>query len=106
FAILFGTGALRRSRGRGFQGYGLSSGAREVAELLARRGASFLSDLARGTGRVPSAVEEGLWELVARGLVTGDGIAGLRVLLQPENKRRGSARHLRSIPGGRGSQRT
>ena len=85
---------------------GLSSEAGEVADFLARRGASFLSEIARGTGRVPAAVEDALWELVARGLVTGDGIAGLRVLLQPESKRRSSARHLRSIPGGRGAQRT
>ena len=85
---------------------GLSSEAREVADFLTRRGASFLGEIARGTGRVPTAVEGALWELVARGLVTGDGIAGLRVLLQPEAKRQATRRHLRSLPGGRGSQRT
>ena len=40
-------------------GAGLSSEAREVADYLARRGASFLSEIARGTGRVPAAVENG-----------------------------------------------
>jgi ATP-dependent Lhr-like helicase len=74
---------------------GLSEPAREVMDYLARRGASFLSDVARGTGRLPTQVEEALWELVARGLVTGDGIAGLRMLLQPESKRQSTDRHLR-----------
>ncbi len=72
---------------------GLSDPAREVAETLRQHGASFLSDLARHTGRLPTQVEDGLWELVACGLVTGDGIAGLRTLLMPEMKRR-PARHL------------
>jgi len=85
---------------------GLSREARDVHEYLARRGASFLSEIARGTRQVPATVEDALWELVAHGLVTGDGIAGLRVLLQPESKRLRSRPHLRSLPGGRGSQRT
>jgi len=80
---------------------GLSREAREVAAYLAQRGASFLTDIARGTGHVPAAVEDALWELVAHGLVTGDGIAGLRALLQPEVKRRGSRRRLRVLRGGR-----
>ncbi|MDQ7848765.1 MAG: DEAD/DEAH box helicase [Armatimonadota bacterium] len=80
---------------------GLSQEARDVAAYLEQRGASFLTDIARGTGYVPAAVEDALWELVARGLVTGDGIAGLRVLLQPEVKRRGLRRRLRVLRGGR-----
>jgi len=83
----------------------LSREARDVAAYLALRGASFLNDLSRGTGHVPAAVEDALWELVARGLVTGDGIAGLRVLLQPEVKRRAPRRRLRAIRGGRIPQR-
>ncbi len=84
---------------------GLSREARDVAGYLAQRGASFLSEIARATGHVPAAVEDGLWELVARGMVTGDGIAGLRVLLQPEVKRRNPRRRLRAIRGGRLPQR-
>jgi ATP-dependent Lhr-like helicase len=80
---------------------GLSHPAREVADFLARRGASFLADLARGTGRLAAEVEDALWELVARGLVTGDGVAGLRVLLQPEAKRRSSQPRLVRVVGGR-----
>ena len=45
-------------------------------------------------------VEDALWELVAAGLVTGDGIAGLRTLLLPERERRPRrAAHLRALPG-------
>jgi len=78
----------------------VSSLAREVFGYLKDHGAAFLNDIARATGRLPTQTEEALWELVARGLVTGDGIAGLRTLLLPESKRRSSPRHLRGIRGG------
>jgi ATP-dependent Lhr-like helicase len=73
--------------------------ARAVLTHLARHGASFLADLARATGLLPAAAEEALWTLVARGLVTGDGTAGLRTLLRPESERR--PRRLRAVRGGR-----
>ncbi|MGH7897601.1 MAG: Lhr family helicase, partial [Candidatus Binatia bacterium] len=82
----------------------LSPVAGEVYEFLVRRGASFLGDLARGLRRLPNEVEDALWELVASGLVTGDGIAGLRTLLLPEEKRQSRKRHLRALPG-RGGRR-
>jgi ATP-dependent Lhr-like helicase len=66
---------------------GLSAPAREVLGVLARAGASFLTDLVHQTGRLAMEVEEALWELVACGLVTGDGMAGLRTLLLPDIKR-------------------
>ena len=65
----------------------LSPMALEVARYLDRHGASFLNDIARGTGLLKVKVEEALWQLVAHGLATGDGIAGLRVLLTPDHKR-------------------
>jgi ATP-dependent Lhr-like helicase len=79
----------------------LSPIARQVGEHLDRRGASFLADIAREIRRLPSETEEALWELVAAGLVTGDGVAGLRTLLLPEKERRPrrAARHLRALPG-------
>jgi ATP-dependent Lhr-like helicase len=84
---------------------GLSAPAREVAETLKQHGASFLSDLAWHTGRLPIQIEDGLWELVACGLVTGDGMAGLRTLLMPEMKRRPTrrlaGRWLRGRPSAR-----
>jgi len=82
----------------------LSYSARVVARYLKDSGASFLADIARGTGLLRSQAEEALWELVARGLVTGDGIAGLRVLLTPEVKRQ-PGRRLRLLAGGRSMER-
>jgi ATP-dependent Lhr-like helicase len=74
--------------------------AREVAQFLQRHGASFLGDIAAGTGLLKVKAEEALWELVARGVATGDGVAGLRVLLTPEVKRQGGRARLRVISGG------
>ncbi|HSE87295.1 MAG TPA: DEAD/DEAH box helicase [Candidatus Binatia bacterium] len=83
----------------------LSPMARDVARYLEQRGASFLTDIAKGTGLLKVKVEEALWQLVAHGLATGDGIAGLRVLLTPEHKRVGKRRSLRVISGGRSAER-
>jgi ATP-dependent Lhr-like helicase len=86
----------------------LSPVAVAVLEHLERRGASFLADIARAVRHLPTEVEDALWELVASGLVTGDGIAGLRTLLLPEKDRQSRkpkrGTHLRSIPG-RGTRR-
>ena len=74
--------------------------ARAVLAHLRHRGASFLADVARALGRLPTEVEDALWELVASGLVTGDGIAGLRTLLLPEHERRPRrSTHLRALRG-------
>ena len=80
----------------------LSSAAGDVLAHLEHHGASFLTDIARATGQLPSKTEDALWELVARGLVTGDGIAGLRTLLLPEVKRRQPRHRLRALRGGAG----
>jgi ATP-dependent Lhr-like helicase len=74
----------------------LSPVARRVAAHLERRGASFVADIARAIGCLAPQVEEALWELVSRGLVTGDGIAGLRLLLKPQEDRRLPHRRQRS----------
>jgi ATP-dependent Lhr-like helicase len=79
--------------------------AREVAQFLQRHGASFLGDIAAGTGLLKVKAEEALWELVARGVATGDGVAGLRVLLTPEVKRQGKRARLRVISGGQARAR-
>ena len=75
----------------------LSHPAREVLEQLRLLGASFLRDLVLATGRLPSEVEDGLWELVAAGLVTADGFDNLRALIDPK-RRRGEGRHRASRP--------
>lgn len=71
----------------------LSHPAREVADALRARGASFLPELVKTTGRLASEVEDGLWELAAAGLVTADGYENLRALVDP--KRRGSSSRTR-----------
>ena len=63
--------------------------AAEVLDLLSDRGASFLPDIISGTRRLPSEVENALWQLVAAGLVTADGFGALRGLVN------GSARRVR-----------
>src|SRR5438876_562799 len=66
----------------------LSHSARAVLEALDARGASFFGDLVNATGLLRTAVEQGLAELVAWGLVTSDSFAGLRALLVPSDRRR------------------
>jgi ATP-dependent Lhr-like helicase len=68
-----------------------SHAAREVLTQIEQRGASFFADLVRATGRLASEVEDGLWELVAAGLVTADGFENLRSLVDPK-RRRGEGR--------------
>jgi ATP-dependent helicase Lhr and Lhr-like helicase len=53
----------------------------DVLSVMAERGALFPPDLAASTGRLPSEIEEALWEAVARGLVTADGFRAVRSLL-------------------------
>jgi ATP-dependent Lhr-like helicase len=65
----------------------LSHPAREVLDTLQRRGASFLPEIVKATGRLTSEVEDGLWELAAAGLVTADGFENLRALVDPRRRR-------------------
>jgi len=81
----------------------LSHAAQGVLAVLRERGASFFADLARGSGRLASEVEDALWELVAAGLVTADGLENLRALIDPK-RRRGEGRGRTTRPrhaGGR-----
>ena len=71
----------------------LSSNSSEVLGFLKRRGASFLADVIRGTGKTKDDVEVALWELVATGLITADGFDNLRALIDP--KPRANQRHGR-----------
>jgi len=65
----------------------LSAVAQDLRRALHDRGASFFADLARMTNHLPTEVEDGLWELVAAGLVTGDGFDNLRALMDPRRRR-------------------
>lgn len=81
---------------------GLSHAGREVFEALSSRGASFFVDLVRETKRLPSEVEDALWELTAGGLVTADGFENLRALIDPKRRRgegRGQTRRPRHAAG-------
>ena len=76
----------------------IDSSAQKVFDFLERSGASFQSEIELRTGLLGTQVEEALWQLVASGLVTGDGLAGLRSLLLPPDRRR-RARRLRARRG-------
>lgn len=65
----------------------LSPPAASILAALTSAGASFFDDIVRMTGLPLAEVEDGIWELVAAGKVTGDGFAGLRALLVPPSKR-------------------
>jgi ATP-dependent Lhr-like helicase len=65
----------------------LSPIAQDLHQYLMTRGASFFGDLVRSTQHLPAEVEQGLWELVASGLITADGFDSLRALLDPRRRR-------------------
>ncbi|MDH5669442.1 MAG: DEAD/DEAH box helicase, partial [Nitrospira sp.] len=65
----------------------LSTVAQDLRRTLAERGACFFADLSRATGHLATEVEEGLWELIAAGLVTADGFDNLRSLFDPHRRR-------------------
>jgi ATP-dependent Lhr-like helicase len=68
--------------------------AADVLAVLRRRGACFRSELAPASGRMDAEIDEGLWDLVARGIVTADAFSAVRSLLSARGRRR---------PGGRRS---
>src|SRR5579872_7176202 len=71
---------------RRYEMTGLSHAAQEVFAEIQRRGAPFFADIVRGTKRLPSEVEEALWQLVAAGLVTADGFDALRSLIDAKRR--------------------
>ncbi len=58
----------------------------DVLDALRSRGACFRPELAPVTGRLPAEVDEGLWDLVARGLVTADAFSAVRSLLSARDR--------------------
>ena len=78
---------------------------REVLDALRGRGALFHSELQTVTHRLPTEVEEGLWDGVARGLITADGFNAVRSLLHARTRfARRQRPHRR--PGSRGRRGT
>ncbi|MGH2786963.1 MAG: DEAD/DEAH box helicase [Actinomycetota bacterium] len=64
----------------------------DVLDALRENGALFQSDLIAITRRLPTEVEEALWDAVARGLVTADGFGTVRSLLARRSAARASTR--------------
>ncbi len=62
--------------------------ARETLAALRAGGPAFHQDLVARTGLLSAQVERGLAELASWGIVTADGMAGLRALIVPESERR------------------
>lgn len=86
--------------------------AADIEEVLRVHGASFRADLPELSRRLPAEVDDGLWELVARGLVSADGFSALRSLLSARARWRTRQRptsvdravkRLRRTPPGSGS---
>src|SRR5207247_5751102 len=73
--------------GKGTASLPVSSLAEDIHRFIQTRGASFFSDIVKGTGHLPSEVEQGLWELVAAGSVSADGFDNLRAFLDPRRRR-------------------
>jgi ATP-dependent Lhr-like helicase len=87
------TGAGPRSGG----GAPVRGASADVLAVLQARGACFRSELAGPSGRMPTEVDEGLWDLVSRGIVTADAFSAVRSLLagrggKPSGLRRLSTR--------------
>jgi ATP-dependent helicase Lhr and Lhr-like helicase len=75
---------------------------RDVLDALTGRGALFHTDIRSITGRLPIEVEEGLWDLVSRGMVTADGFQAVRSLLSARDAwRRRHRQQVRSRIGRR-----
>ena len=72
-----------------------------MLEALAQHGALFPPDLVTLTRRLPTEVEEALWDGVARGLVTADGFRAIRSLLGRRAFSAARGRRLRQAGRGR-----
>ena len=71
---------LRAVRGDVVPGLPAHGASRDLLDVLSARGALFRSELSTLSGRMPGEVEEGVWNLVTRGLVTADGFQAVRSL--------------------------
>ncbi len=70
----------------------------DLLAVLRASGACFRSELASGSRRLPAEVDDGLWDLVARGFVTADAFSAVRSLLSARQRWRARQRHR---PAGR-----
>jgi ATP-dependent helicase Lhr and Lhr-like helicase len=89
---------LQAHRGSAVPAEPTAGSGREVLDALREKGALFHSELQAITRRLPTDVEEGLWDGVARGLVTADGFNAVRSLLRARTR---FARRQRPYPRAR-----
>jgi ATP-dependent Lhr-like helicase len=96
---------LQAHRGAAVPAEPTAGSGREVLDALRARGAQFHAELQAVTHRLPTEVEEGLWDGVARGLITADGFNAVRSLLHARTRfARRQRPHRR--PGSRGRRGT
>ncbi|MHB8293187.1 MAG: DEAD/DEAH box helicase [Acidimicrobiales bacterium] len=81
---------LQAARGGAMPAEPSGGPALDIWEALSASGASFPAELQAATGRLESEVEDGLWDLVASGLVTADSFSAIRSLLSARLRRRSS----------------
>ncbi len=72
----------------------------EILESLEQNGASFVGELATSTGRLPTDIEQALWEGVASGVVTADGFHALRSLMDGARRRRSTSSRMSRLRRG------
>ena len=72
----------------------LREAGRTLLDLLGQRGALFHAEMVACTRLLPFQLEEGLLELLARGLLTADSFQALRVLMRPGARQRARRRRL------------
>ncbi|MET0919968.1 MAG: DEAD/DEAH box helicase [Acidimicrobiia bacterium] len=72
----------------------------EIIEVLLAHGAQFASELGDATHRLPDDIDRGLWDGVARGLLTSDGFGAIRARVAPRERERSDARRLSRLRRG------
>jgi len=82
-AFLARSDVLQLRRPRADEAAAPTPTAQQVLEWLQQRGASFVTDVAHGTGLAPSVVRDALWELLALSLVSNDHFEVIRRGNQP-----------------------
>ena len=81
----------------GEEASGIGSTAARILEALERQGAMFAADIADETGLLQPTLEQGIAELVSRGLVTADAFSPLRWLTRPEAEKRRQQKRLSRV---------
>lgn len=77
----------------------------DILAVLRTGGACFRTELVPAAGRLPTEIDEGLWDLVARGIVTADAFSAVRSLLSSRSRRRSGVRGVTSRRAALGRQR-